>query len=92
MLVLPQTVTVNEARDVMRMLEQTVRRDSEPELVIDASALSEFDTAALAVLLECARQAKAWGKGFVVRGAPPKLAELAALYGVDALLSIRQNV
>jgi phospholipid transport system transporter-binding protein len=91
MLVLPQTVTVNEARDVLRMLEQTVRRDNEPALVIDASALHDFDTAALAVLLECARHAKAWGKDFLVRAAPAKLVELARLYGVDELLSMQRE-
>jgi phospholipid transport system transporter-binding protein len=38
------------------------------------------------VLLECQRLAQSWGKGFAVRQAPPKLAALAKLYGVDALL------
>jgi phospholipid transport system transporter-binding protein len=88
MLVLPAKVTVDEARDVLRMLEQSVRHDNAPALTVDASALREFDTAALAVLLECARQARAWGKAFVVHAAPPKLGELAALYGVDKLLSM----
>jgi phospholipid transport system transporter-binding protein len=88
MLVLPEVVTVQEAPDVLRMLEQNVRRDADPALTIDASALRDFDTAAIAVLLECSRLARAWGKGFVVKGAPAKLAELAALYGVDKLLSI----
>jgi phospholipid transport system transporter-binding protein len=42
------------------------------------------------VLLECSRQARAWGKEFAVRGAPAKLGELAGLYGVDDLLGISQ--
>jgi phospholipid transport system transporter-binding protein len=88
MLVLPETVTVAEARDVLQMLIQTVRRDRGDALTIDASALKEFDTAAVAVLLECLRQAKAWGMRFVVKGAPAKLVELAALYGVAELLAI----
>jgi phospholipid transport system transporter-binding protein len=87
MLVLPEVVTVREALDVMRMLEQNVRQDSDPALTIDASALRDFDTAAIAVLLECSRQATAWGKSMVIKGAPPKLGELAALYGVDKLLA-----
>jgi len=87
MLVLPDTVTVREARDVMRMLEQNIR-DGDGAVTVDASALRDFDTAALAVLLECSRQAKAWGKALVVHGAPSKLGELAALYGVDTLLAI----
>jgi phospholipid transport system transporter-binding protein len=88
MLVLPDTVTVREARDVMRMLEQNVQRDGHGAVTVDASALRDFDTAALAVLLECSRQARSWGKALVVHGAPPKLGELAALYGVDKLLAI----
>jgi phospholipid transport system transporter-binding protein len=38
------------------------------------------------VLLECQRLAQAWGTSFAVRQAPPKLAALAKLYGVDTLL------
>jgi phospholipid transport system transporter-binding protein len=91
MLVLPETVTVVEARDVLQMLAQTVRRDGDGALTVDASSLKEFDTAAVAVLLECARLAKAWGKRFEVRGAPAKLVELASLYGVDQLLAIRAH-
>ena len=49
-------------------------------------AAAELDSAALAVLLEVERLAVAWGRAFAVRGAPPKLAALAKLYGVDVLL------
>jgi phospholipid transport system transporter-binding protein len=86
MLLLPATVTAREARDTVRMLAQTLRRESDGGVVIDASALSQFDSAVLAVLLECQRLAQAWGKGFAVRHAPAKLLALARLYGVDALL------
>jgi phospholipid transport system transporter-binding protein len=90
MLVLPATVTTLEARDTQRMLAQTlqqgVQTQTEPVVTVDASGLQHFDSAALAVLLECQRLAQAWGKGFAVRNAPSKLTELARLYGVDALL------
>ena len=89
MLVRPETLTLREARDVVLMFEQTVPRDGGAGLLtVDASGLQTFDSAAVAVLLECARQARSWGKGFAVRNAPPKLAELAGLYGVDAVLEI----
>jgi ABC-2 type transport system ATP-binding protein len=45
-----------------------------------------FDTSALAVLLECRREALADGKAFVVKGLPQALVGMAGLYGVDALL------
>jgi phospholipid transport system transporter-binding protein len=90
MLVLPQSVTTEDARDTQRMLslalQTEVKTQNEPQVTVDASALQRFDSAALAVLLECQRLATAWGKGFAVRNAPKKLAELARLYGVDALL------
>ncbi|MBX3621855.1 MAG: STAS domain-containing protein [Rhizobacter sp.] len=90
MLVLPATVTSHEARDTQRMLaqalQQEIKTQDEPQVTVDASGLQQFDSAALAVLLECQRLAQAWGKKFAVRNAPRKLAELARLYGVDALL------
>jgi phospholipid transport system transporter-binding protein len=57
-------------------------------LVVDAAALAEFDSAALAVLLQARRQADAAGRGFELRGAPPKLVQLAQLYGVAGLLGL----
>ena len=87
MLLLPTALTAREARDTQRLLAQALQND-EPEsgVVIDASNLQQFDSSALAVLLECERLAQAFGKGFAVRNAPPKLAALAKLYGVDVLL------
>ena len=58
------------------------------EPVLDASGLLELDTAALAVLLACQRQAQAAGRQLRVTAAPPKLAQLARLYGVDPLLGL----
>ena len=86
MLLLPATVTAREARDTLRLLSQALQREPEKDVVVDAGNLQRFDSAALAVLLECQRLAQAWGKGFALRHAPPKLAALARLYGVDALL------
>jgi phospholipid transport system transporter-binding protein len=66
-------------------LKQAVQ--SEPaEVTVDANALKQFDSSALAVLLECRRQALAVDKVFSVQGAPARLLELAGLYGVAALI------
>jgi phospholipid transport system transporter-binding protein len=86
MLLLPETLTLAEARDALRLLEVALKRESEPLLVIDASQLKRFDSSALAVLLECRRLADAWGKRFELRELPQQLGDLARLYGVDALL------
>jgi phospholipid transport system transporter-binding protein len=56
------------------------------EVVADAAALQQFDSSALAVLLECRRRALAAGKTFSVHGAPVRLRELAGLYGVAELI------
>jgi phospholipid transport system transporter-binding protein len=86
MLLLPATLTLRESRDTLRMLAQAVQGEPDAGVVIDASPLQQFDTSALAVLLECQRLAQAWGKAFSVRQAPDKLTALARLYGVDGLL------
>ncbi len=93
MLLLPATLTSREARDTLRMLGQALRsadagtvEASNDPVVVDASRLQQLDTSALAVLLELDRLARAWGRGFAVRAAPPKLEALAHLYGVDTFL------
>ena len=86
MLLLPASITVREACDTQRLLTQALKGEPESGVVVDAGNLAQFDSAALAVLLECHRQASAWGRAFTVRNAPPKLVALAKLYGVDVLL------
>jgi phospholipid transport system transporter-binding protein len=86
MLLLPATVTLAEAGDTLRLLVNAVSGDPGVAVTIDASGLARFDTSLLAVLLECRRIAQAANRAFAVRQVPPKLAALAALYGVDALL------
>ena len=86
MLLLPSTLTLREARDTQRMLAQGLQAEPNGAVVINASGLQQFDTSALAVLLECDRLAKAFGRKFEVRDPPPKLTELAKLYGVDGIL------
>ncbi|MES2101087.1 MAG: STAS domain-containing protein [Pseudomonadota bacterium] len=86
MLLLPTTVTAKEANDTRRLLLQALKGEPQADVTIDASNLQHFDSSALAVLLECQRAADAWGKSFALRNAPPKLAALARLYGVDVLL------
>ena len=85
MLTLPSVLTHGASAAVARGLPQAVQ--AEPgDLVADASALQQFDSSALAVLLECRRQALAAGKAFSVQGAPERLRVLAGLYGVQALI------
>ncbi|QJW85216.1 STAS domain-containing protein [Ramlibacter terrae] len=86
MLVLPDEMTHAQAPACCRMLAQALRSDPSTHAVADASALVRFDSSVLAVLLDCRREALALGKTFSVSQLPPKLRELATLYGVSELL------
>ncbi len=55
-------------------------------VVLDATPLTRFDSAALAVLLEVQRQATTLGKQLSIHGLPARLSDLAALYGIAELL------
>ena len=78
---------VVEAGDGREALECLKRGDDIEAVLVDASALVRFDSSALAVLLECRREALHDGKGFGVRGLAPRLQALAQLYGVAELLN-----
>ena len=101
-LALPATLTHAEVPACLQALSQALSQAISAEgregqgaapaaatgaLLADASALTQFDSSALAVLLEARRAATARGLTFVVQGLPPRLAGLAALYGVAVLLS-----
>jgi phospholipid transport system transporter-binding protein len=68
------------------MLAQALRSEGEATVVADAGALEHFDSSALAVLLDCRREALARGKSFAVARMPARLRELASVYGVVGLL------
>lgn len=85
---LPPTLTLDTAADALRMLHGEPAAAGGAAFSVDASALTRFDSSALALLLQARRQAQAAGREFVVRGAPAPLAQLARLYGVHALLGL----
>ena len=85
MLKLPSVLTHAVASEFFR----TVAKEALPvgkEVRVDAGALQQFDSSALAVLLECRRQALAAGMTFAVLGAPQRLLQLADVYGVADLI------
>jgi phospholipid transport system transporter-binding protein len=86
---LPPTLTMSQGRAISAALAQALAgAERGARAVVDASALHELDTAALAVLLQAQRDAGARGVQLVVEGAPPQLRQIAALYGVDGLLGL----
>ncbi len=85
MLSLPAVVNQANALELARQL--TAQIAAQPAgVVIDAGALIQFDSSVLAVMLACRRAALAAGKSFAVHGLPPKLSQLAGLYGVAELV------
>lgn len=86
MLQLPQELTQSDATDCLAQLVRGLQGQSGPDVLLDARALGRFDSAALAVLLALRRECLALGKNLTLCGMPPRLADLAALYGIAELL------
>jgi phospholipid transport system transporter-binding protein len=92
MLMLPAVITHAEVPHVLRLFTQMLAQAAAEAkgdaamLTVDGSALKQFDSSALAVLLECQRMARAKGRAFAVQSLPERLVDLARLYGVDGLL------
>ncbi|MCA6218727.1 STAS domain-containing protein [Ideonella sp. B7] len=89
MLTLPAQITLHEARQVRADLLQRIAAAPGTTLTVDAQALQQVDSATLAVLLACRRQAEARNLAWSVQGAPVHLTQLARLYGVDGLLGLQ---
>jgi phospholipid transport system transporter-binding protein len=77
---LPERLTHQEASACLAQLTRELPANG--TVALDASALSQFDSSALAVLLACQRAAQARGCELQVVGLPPKALQLAKVYGV----------
>jgi phospholipid transport system transporter-binding protein len=84
MLALPAKLNIAEASAAIAALAPQAQQGT-GALVVDASALKNFDSSAIATLLELRRHAS--GRAFSVSGAPTAMVELATLYGVADLLA-----
>ena len=87
-MILPAQATLEHAAALAARLPEAVAGGDGGVLRIDASALDDFDTSTVALLMQARRLAHAAGRGFEVSGAPAQLAQLARLYGVEELLSL----
>ncbi len=86
--ILPERLTLEQAVPTLAQLKQALETQPGPQVLIDASALHEFDTSAVAVLLELRRWLQPQGKNLLVQQAPQRLRDLVTLYGVQELLSV----
>ncbi len=85
MLSLPATLTQDQARACLEQLAEKLPSEA-AQVVVDAALLRNFDSSALAVLLELRRECARVGKRFTVQGLPSRLRDLASLYGIEGLL------
>ena len=85
---LPAQVMQAQAQSVANSLVQLllVRVREGREAVLDASALNQFDSSALAVVLACRRAVMSQGAALHVQGLPARAQALAQVYGVAELL------
>jgi len=89
---LRSTLTLANANQALEQLQAALAlAASGAAFAVDASALAEFDTSAIAVLLEGRRSAQRRGLAFAVQHPPAKLRQLAALYGVEELLELQPS-
>ena len=86
MLALPTELTQAQAADCLKGLAAGVLAAPGKTVPLDAAPLQRFDSAALAVLLACQREAGAAGKHLLIQGLPTHLHDLAKLYGIAQLL------
>jgi phospholipid transport system transporter-binding protein len=85
-LTLPADLRHGNAAACLAQLQAQIRNSPDQALEIQAGQLADFDSSALAVLLGCRREAETLTKTLKFKQFPPKLRELAMLYGVSELL------
>ncbi|HRP25151.1 STAS domain-containing protein [Thauera sp.] len=70
------------------VLEEGRQRAQRGDLIVDFSQVTAADSAALALLLDWLRAARAAGNSLSVRALPEGMASLARLYGIESLLPL----
>ena len=81
---LPQTVT----QENVLQLQKEGLLNSAMLTKVDCSALTDFDSTVLTVLLAWQKKLQADGQSLIVERPPEKLKVLANVYGVSALLGL----
>jgi phospholipid transport system transporter-binding protein len=86
--VLPALLMQAQAQDVANELASILGAcvSEGGEAVLDASALTQFDSSALAVILACRRAVLARGAQLRVIGLPAQAQALAKVYGLSEVL------
>lgn len=85
---LPERLTLEQAVPTLARLRESLLPLPGDTVSLDAGALRECDTSAVAVLLELRRLLRQQGKALTLHNSPQRLRDLVALYGVQALLPV----
>ncbi|MCK6425686.1 MAG: STAS domain-containing protein [Burkholderiaceae bacterium] len=89
MIALPERLTHREAEATLQQLCDALDRQQAGEpWGVDVAPLRQFDSSALVVLLGLRRHADARGQVCRLTGVPPRLGQLAQVYGVRELLAL----
>jgi phospholipid transport system transporter-binding protein len=88
MLPCPCEITHEQATACLSAWLLAAPASAQTVVVLDAGGLQHFDSSALAVLLALRRHLLAREQSLVLQQVPPRLLELATLYGVDELLGL----
>lgn len=90
---LPQRLRLDGARAAWAQMSPALRAEAAQvlaaaghEVRLSAAGLTDFDSAALSLLLSASRQCREQGATLRLDDAPEKLRELARVYGVAELL------
>ena len=86
-MLLPEQATLEQAAALAETLPAALA-EGNGALRIDCSQLESYDSSTLSLLLQAHRLAQQAGRDFQVTDAPQQLQQLAALYGVEELLSL----
>lgn len=85
---LPERLTLEVAASTLAQLQQGLAGTPAGDFVLDAGGLREFDSSAVAVLLELRRESQRQGRALRLVNGPARLRDLIALYGVAELLPV----
>lgn len=89
MITLPNALTHANAQAVRDAgLQQLATGEAQGKVEVEARALQQFDSSALAVLLAWQRAAQARGQSLHCLNLSPELQNLAQVYGLETLLPV----
>ena len=85
---LPADLDGDRAAALLPQLRQQIQSQASGTVVLDAGGVQRFDSATLALLLECRRLAQRQQRSLEVQRLPQGLQSMAHVYGVDGLLGL----